>query len=291
MPAPLLALAGLLLAAAPAQAGPAEGDLRFSSLRLERDGLHWAWAPASAQVLAAHGVTPTLVLREGHSLLWSAPLSGSEGVVPLPRRPGPQARIEVVGFDGAWEVRSVAGARAPWQASAAGPRPELCQGFVDDESGCLAALTRIPGDPVQVVRACDQAFTTDDAELRCVQALDRPVPDPVQVVVACDRAFASDDRALDCIAVADRGPIIDACDDAFISDTAELSCMRLAPGPESVRACDNAFVSESDELACLSVLHETLGDRPDIVRTCADTATTDAKELACIRTVGQGQRR
>ena len=32
---------------------------------MARDGVHWTWSPASAQVLRARGVEPTLVVREG----------------------------------------------------------------------------------------------------------------------------------------------------------------------------------------------------------------------------------
>jgi hypothetical protein len=290
MIAPVLAA---LLTLGTALAGPAEGDLRFARLELGRTGLAWSWDPASAQVLAARGLTPTLVIRESGRLLWSAPLAGASGTVPLPRRPGPQATVEVVGFDGDWEVRSVAGARGfkdRGQRGAAA-RPELCAGFVDDDEQCMAALTRIPGDPVQVVQACDRAFGTDVYELRCVEALDRPVADPVQLVKACEAAFLSDDRAVECIGTARSGLLVEACDDAFMADTAELECARVAPGPASVEACDDAFMAEASELACLGLLAESLGDRPDIVRTCADAATTDSDELECIRTVGAGRRR
>lgn len=261
---------------------------------MARDGVHWTWSPASAQVLRARGVEPTLVVREGRQLVWSAPLKGTSGIVPLPRRPGPQATIEVVGFAKDWEVRSIQGQpKALFSGARAtnAPRPELCVGFVRDSEACLAAITRLPGDAVQVIQACDDAFMVDEQELACVTALERVVADPVQVVKACDSAMTSADAALACIAVAESGPVVEHCDKAFMSDEAEVECIRNAPSAAAVDACDAAFTTETSELDCLRALSATLGDRPDGVRACAESAGSDDDELACIRAVGSSRRR
>ncbi len=124
------------------------------------------------------------------------------------------------------------------------------------------------GSPDQLAaadRACRDAFTGNENEMRCLQLM-RFHP----------RAAAQ----------------VAACEDAFTGDDAELRCLEIGAAPRHVAACEDLLTGDDAELRCLETVSASRA-RPEMVdevlRVCEERVGDDA-ELACVEDLLGGRR-
>ena len=119
------------------------------------------------------------------------------------------------------------------------------------------------GSPDQLAaadRACRDAFTGNENEMRCLQLM-RFHPQAAAQVAACENAFTGDDAELRCLEIGADPRHVAACEDLLTGDDAELRCLetvaasraRPAMVDEVLRVCD-ARVGDDAELACVADL-------------------------------------
>ncbi len=115
-------------------------------------------------------------------------------------------------------------------------------------------------------RACRDAFTGDENEMRCLQIV-RFHPQAVARVAACEEAFTGDE--------------------------AELRCLEIGADPRHVQQCEAMLTGDAAELQCLETVASSRA-RPamvdEVLRVC-DERVGDAAELACVADLLAGGRR
>ena len=124
------------------------------------------------------------------------------------------------------------------------------------------------GSTVQLAaadRACRDAFTGNENEMRCLQLMRFHAQPAAQVA---------------------------ACEDAFTGDAAELRCLEIGAAPRHVAACEDLLTGDAAELRCLETVASSRA-RPamvdEVLRIC-DGRVGDEAELLCVADLLAGRR-
>ena len=138
-------------------------------------------------------------------------------------------------LDGAWQTCAV----QPGKTATCGGNPadamaaaRQCDAILTDATSrdaCAQAVMAAGREVGSILRACENAFDGDPAELACIQAaLTASAPDPA--IAACEAAFDGDPNELACLTavaqVADPKAVVEFCEQRENGDDAELACVR-----------------------------------------------------------------